>query len=70
MDMRLGLRRLAIAITWALAIATWGSIAHFFVGTPELGAALPLMVGASIGVAPLLKVVPLFAFSRRIGTAD
>lgn len=50
-------RRLLIAVTWSLALATWGAIAHFFLGTPELGPLLAATAGGAIGGAPILKVV-------------
>lgn len=57
MKLQYAIRRLLVAVTWSLAIATWGAIAHFFLGAPDLGPAIPAAAGALIGAAPLFRLV-------------
>lgn len=57
MSLRYTIRRVLIAVTWSLALATWGGIAQFLLGVPEIGPALPAAAGALIGAAPLFKVL-------------
>ena len=54
-------RRPLIALTWALAMLTWGSIAHYLFGLPDIG---PLLAVLAIALALGLPI------GRRLRTAS
>jgi hypothetical protein len=54
-------RRITLSVVWAYAMLVWGSIAHTFLGIPDIGLLLALAVVAALVLLPLIRTRPIRA---------
>jgi hypothetical protein len=57
-------RRVILAVVWAYAVLVWGSMAHVFLGLPDLGPVVGPTLFAAILLAPLARRPRLPAITK------